>query len=393
MHIIIVALHRPVEPTGVCRHAANLAKCLAQIEEISQITLVTGSWQQHYFQEIFLSIPKKIKVLGIDIKNTSLSRNLWFLFSLPKLVKEMHPDLVHLSFPLPFIRSLFSCPVVSTIHDLYPYKIPDNFGYKQVIFNRVFLWQCIYNSDALACVSQTTLDDLEQYFSNISNQKPTKVIYNLVDFDRVAPVQPQALEREVDRPFILCVGQHRKNKNFNLSIAAFAELMRAGKIDVQTRLIIVGSLGPETDNLKNSIDEFGLSESVQMLSGINDNELCWLYHHCDVMVIPSSVEGFCLPLVEALYFSAKVVCSDIPIFREIGSANCIYFDLSDDPVGNIARSMEQALTTTISEERYDCARFSQPVIADRYFNFYLQLIQKPQVKKIMPNSSSDFIHL
>jgi glycosyltransferase involved in cell wall biosynthesis len=388
MRIIIVALHRPVEPTGVCRHAANLARCLAQTDEVTQITLVTGAWQQHYFQEISLSTPKKVEVLGIDIKNTSLSRNLWFLFSLPKLVKQLQPDLVHLSFPLPFIRSLFACPVVSTIHDLYPYKIPDNFGYKQVIFNRTFLWQCIYNSDALACVSQTTLDDLEHYFPQISNQKLTKVIYNLVDFDRVAPTRPQALEREIDRPFVLCVGQHRKNKNFNLSIAAFAKLMRAGKLDSQTRLIIVGSVGPETDNLKNSIAEFGLSESVRTISGINDNELCWLYHHCDVMVIPSSVEGFCLPLVEALSFSAKVVCSDIPIFREIGSTNCIYFDLSNDPVENIARSIEQALTTNISEHNYDCTRFSQPVIADRYFNFYLQSMQKKQVNKPSNISSS-----
>lgn len=387
MHIIIVALHRPVEPTGVCRHAANLARCLAQIDEVTQITLLTGAWQQHYFKEIFLSIPKKIQVLGIDIKNTSLSRNLWFLFSLPKLVKEMQPDLVHLSFPLPFIRSLFPCPVVSTIHDLYPYKIPDNFGYKQVIFNRAFLWQCIYNSDALACVSQTTLDDLEHYFPKVCDRKPTKVVYNLVDFDRIEPSQPQALEREVDRPFVLCVGQHRKNKNFNLSIAAFAELMRAGKLDPQTRMIIVGSVGPETDNLKNSIAEFGLSDSVRMFSGINDNELCWLYHHCNVMVIPSSVEGFCLPLVEALYFSAKVVCSDIPIFREIGSANCIYFDLANDPVGNIARSMEQALTSNISEDKYDCARFSQPVIADRYYTFYLQSMPKREVKKMSDISS------
>jgi glycosyltransferase involved in cell wall biosynthesis len=388
MHIVIIALHRPVEPTGVCRHAANLARCLAQIEEITQITLVTGVWQQHYFKETFLSVPKKIKVLGIDIKNTSLSRNLWFLFSLPQLVEQLHPDLVHLSFPLPFIRSLFPCPVVSTIHDLYPYKIPDNFGYKQAVFNRTFLRQCIYNSDALACVSQTTLDDLEHYFPKIPNQKLTKVIYNLVDFDRVEPIQPEALEREIDRPFILCVGQHRKNKNFNLSIAAFAELMREGKLDSQTKLIIVGSVGPETDNLKASIAEFGLLGSVQMLSGINDRELCWLYQHCNAMVIPSSVEGFCLPLVEALHFSVKVVCSDIPIFREIGSANCIYFDLATDPVGNIARSIERVLTTTSSEHQYDCDRFSQAVIADRYFNLYLQSIRNRQAKKNLNIKSS-----
>ncbi len=379
MHIVIVALHRPTEPTGVCRHAVNLARCLAQSDEITQITLVTGIWQQHYFQTIFLSNQKKIKVLGIDINNTSISRNRWFLFFLPKLVKNLHPDLVHLSFPLPFFRSLFSCPIVATIHDLYPYKIPENFGYKQAFFNRLFLQQCIWNSDALACVSQTTLDDLKHYFPGIYLRKQAQVIYNFVDFDRVQVTRPQALQDEVDSPFILCVGQHRKNKNFELAIEAFALLRQEGKVNEKTRAIIVGSFGPETDNLLQSLQKLSLVNSVIMLSAINDNELCWLYQNCDLMIIPSSVEGFCLPLVEALYFSCKIVCSDIPIFREIGSGNCSYFDLAGDPISNLAHSIDLALTVDICEQKYDCGRFSQTQITALYLNFYSESIRN--VKK------------
>ncbi len=379
MHIVIVALHRPTEPTGVCRHAVNLARCLAQSDEITQITLVTGIWQQHYFQTIFLSNQKKIKVLGIDINNTSISRNRWFLFFLPKLVKNLYPDLVHLSFPLPFFRSLFSCPIVATIHDLYPYKIPENFGYKQAFFNRLFLQQCVWSSDALTCVSQTTFDDLKHYFPGIYPRKQVQVIYNFVDFDRVEVTRPQVFQDEVDSPFILCVGQHRKNKNFELAIEAFALLRQEGKLNEKTRAIIVGSFGPETDNLLQSLQKLSLVNSVIMLSAINDNELCWLYQNCDLMIIPSSVEGFCLPLVEALYFSCKIVCSDIPIFREIGSGNCSYFDLAGDPISNLARSIDLALNVDTCEQKYDCGRFSQTQITALYLNFYSESIRN--VKK------------
>jgi glycosyltransferase involved in cell wall biosynthesis len=39
------------------------------------------------------------------------------------------------------------------------------------------------------------------------------------------------------------------------------------------------------------------------------------------------MEGFGLPLVEGLFCGCRVVCSDIPSFREIGGDACHYFDL------------------------------------------------------------------
>ena len=45
MHILIAALHRPTKPTGVCRHAVNLAQCLADTDEVDKVTLVIGAWQ------------------------------------------------------------------------------------------------------------------------------------------------------------------------------------------------------------------------------------------------------------------------------------------------------------------------------------------------------------
>jgi glycosyltransferase involved in cell wall biosynthesis len=374
MHILIAALHRPSQPTGVCRHAANLACCLAESDDIKQVTLVIGSWQKKYFEKSFLLSSTKIKLLDINIKNNSISRNFWFLTGLPNLAKQISPDIVHLSFPLPFFRLLFSCPVVTTIHDLYPCQFPENFGYKQVIFNRFFLKQNIHGSDALACVSQTTLNDLNYYFPEVtSKHKKAMVIYNFVDFQKGAIAQPKDFQEICNTSFILSVAQHRKNKNIDLLIEAYALIMHEQPFQDKKNLIIIGDRGPETQSLNQLIQSLSLTDSVFMFSGISDDELCWLYQNCELFVIPSSLEGFCIPLIEALYFSCKVVCSNIPIFREIGSSVCTYFDLNGDAVNNLKESMIKSLESKSTYKIDVNLRFSKTEISTQLLQLYSEL--------------------
>lgn len=377
MHILIIALHRPEKPTGVCRHATNLAKCLLETDKVTKITLVTGVWQQHYFKTAFSLTSEKVEVLDIRIKNSSVSRNLWFLFGLPKLVNKLQPDLVHLSFPLPFLRSRFSCPVVSTIHDLYPYECPGNFGYFRAFFNRWFLKQCIQESDSLVCVSQMTLERLKEFFAETTVQKKLAVIYNYVDFKNVSSKILKDVRDIAESPFLLCVAQHRKNKNLDWLIEAYRLLLNDRQLEDSTKLIVVGSSGPETENLHHQIRTHALEDRVLLLSSVEDAELCWLYEHCRLFVIPSSTEGFCIPLIEALNFSCQVVCSDIPIFREVAGSRCHYFDLNHQPVENLARTIIQSLQQSSRDDLFKDSRFSKANVAEQYLEFYSKVLEYP----------------
>ncbi|UIE37499.1 glycosyltransferase family 4 protein [Leptodesmis sichuanensis] len=370
MHILIPALHRPSTPTGVCRHAANLAQCLAETDQVTKVTLIIGDWQKKYFEEAFQLSSPKINITTISIKNSSLARNFWFLFGLPRLAARLQPDIIHLSFPFPFVRQWFEAPVVTTIHDLYPYECPENFGYPQVWFNRWFLRQCVYQSTGLSCVSQTTLNSLQHYFPAIHARRPITVIYNYVDFSHVKPRIPEKIASEEDLRFILCVGQHRKNKNLDLLIHAYHTLRQNGILKSSTKLLIVGSPGPETETLLHQIQSLALQEQTLLLSSIDNNELCWLYKHCELFVIPSSTEGFCLPLVEALSLSPRVVCSNIPIFQEVGSANCAYFELGDKSVINLAEVMAATLEQPGAKHPSVEPRFSKASVAQQLLNFY-----------------------
>lgn len=368
MHILIPALHRPSKPTGVCRHAVNLAQCLADTDSISRITLLVGEWQLEYFKQSFNLESAKIQLNSVNIKNSSLSRNQWFIFGLPKLAQQLEPDIIHMSFPFPFVRRWFKVPVISTIHDLYPYECPENFGYPQVWFNRWFLRQCIVQSDGLSCVSKSTLNSLIHYFSTIYSRKKITVIYNYVDFSHIKPSKPEKIASE--EKFILCVAQHRKNKNLDLLIHAYRNLQKNSLPQPIAKLLIVGSPGPETENIFCQIQALNLQEQVLLLSSIGDEELCWLYKNCELFVIPSSTEGFCLPLVEALSLSSRVVCTNIPIFREVGSPKCSYFKLDNDAVNNLTETMAVSLSQPETNQNSTDPRFSKSSVAQQLLSFY-----------------------
>jgi alpha-1,2-rhamnosyltransferase len=59
---------------------------------------------------------------------------------------------------------------------------------------------------------------------------------------------------------------------------------------------------------------------------LSDAELNYCYARAKAVILPSHVEGFGLPLVEALHRGSAVFANDIPSFREIGAEHCVFFD-------------------------------------------------------------------
>ena len=369
MHILIPVLHRPSKPTGVCRHAVNLAQCLADTNQVSRATLVVGEWQREYFEKSFKLESPKIQLVTVDIKNNARDRNQWFVFGLPKLAKQLKPDIVHMSFPFPFVRRWFTAPVIATIHDMYPYECPENFGYPQVWFNQLFLRQCIDSSDGLTCVSNCTLGALSTYFPQLKKGKAA-VVYNVVEFADAQSGVPHQLGEHFSDPFLLSVAQHRKNKNLDLLVQSFSDLLQANRLRPDTQLVLVGSKGPETTHLIQLVQTLGLEKRVVFLSGLEDKELRWLYEQADLFVIPSSTEGFCLPLVEALTLSCPVVCSDIPIFREVGSSQCRYFKLDQQARYHLSEAISAELAQTSGTKNSKDSRFSRKEISQQLLSFY-----------------------
>ncbi len=371
MKILVTAASASAHISGVQRHVINLVRCLLLNPEVSQVHMVLAPWQRAMAETSGLTASNGLAIHYPNMGRGAVARNLWYYNELPKLVLQIRPNLVHLSYPVPIDAKAIPCPIVLTLHDLYPYEIPRNFGPYQFVFNRCILHQCIERVDRIACVSDTTAARFRQYTSTRLHDKATR-IYNCVEPEAVCATQPP-LPGWHGEPFLLTVAQHRRNKNLPLLLRAFHGALRQDLLATSTRLVIVGIQGPETTTLHSLAARLGLQDRVLFLQGLSQAELQWCYTRCEGAVLPSTTEGFGLPVAEALMAGCRVICSDIPAFREIGGAHCDYIALNRNAEINLAAGIG-TLRTRRAILPVSFPHLSAAVLSTEYAALYRNLL-------------------
>ena len=63
---------------------------------------------------------------------------------------------------------------------------------------------------------------------------------------------------------------------------------------------------------------------------VDEARLRWYYRHASLFVYLSLGEGFGMPPVEAAYFSAQILVSDLPVFHETLGSAAHFVDATDD---------------------------------------------------------------
>jgi glycosyltransferase involved in cell wall biosynthesis len=369
--ILIGAASYASNISGIQRHACNVVRCLLQQQEVSFVHLVIAPWQRKLVEAAGIKPDARLSTHIANMEPSSLSRNFWHYRRLPELAARLEVDLVHFTYPMPVNAAAFSCPTVVTLHDMYPYEIPMNFGFPKFIFNRLVLKQCLRNVDAIACVSDATRLRLEQYSSAAVWQKGVR-IYNCVEGQPACATQ-SPLPNWQGEPFLLCVAQHRRNKNLSLLIRTFDRLLRSGDVASNMKLIILGIPTQETRNIHRLVSNLNLGESICFLEGLSEADLQWCYTRCEAVVAPSLTEGFGLPVAEGLLAGCRVICSDIPAHREVGDGQCRFVALGRDAEITLAKAIVEVLKDPRRKPAV-LPQFSAPILAKQYISLYRRLI-------------------
>jgi glycosyltransferase involved in cell wall biosynthesis len=162
------------------------------------------------------------------------------------------------------------------------------------------------------------------------------------------------------RPFTFWLTVGRLNVRKNLEFAITAAL-RSGVLSRECPLIVVG----ERDGIGVVFsDEIGIarSQGLVLFSGfLAEAELAWLYQNASCVLFLSLDEGFGLPAIEALWFGAPLVASDIPVFREVCGTDAIYTSPLDlDRATRAIRQVIPRITSADDQERRNrvAARYS-----------------------------------
>lgn len=381
MRVLVAAASHASSISGIQRHALNLTRCLAAVP-IDVVDLVISPWQGEMLRQAAMESSPQLKVHMAAMHDGPLSRNLWYYRELPKIVERLRPDIVHLTYPAPVNRVALKCPVVVSLHDLYPFEIPQNFPSSKVFFNRLVLKHCLNAVDAIACVSDTTLMCLCDYTPPPVWQKAVR-IFNCVE-PRHAVRNDSPLNGWLGEPFLLCVAQHRRNKNISFLLRTFRRLLLSSLITSSMKLVIVGIKGPETTTICRAIADLGLGHRVQLLQAISDSELQWCYAHCSAVVVPSTTEGFGLPVAEALLAGCRVICSDIAALREIGGHHCRFVPLGPDAEAEFANVIAQSLRH-LRPNPIALPHLAASTLGPEYLSLYKTLLASGTEQRMHPN--------
>ena len=122
-----------------------------------------------------------------------------------------------------------------------------------------------------------------------------------------------------NQAYFVVLGTIEARKNHLLLLHVWRDLVERLGEDNVPRLVIVGQRGWECEQVIDLLERSDALRSVVVeMNHVTDAQLRSILVKARALLFPSFVEGFGMPLVEALIQGIPVIASDIPVFREIG---------------------------------------------------------------------------
>jgi len=245
-----------------------------------------------------------------------------------------------------------------TIHDcIFLYSTT---GFKRSVLKWLFLTRPVRRCRIITTISQATKDDIIAH----TGCRPDKIVVIPNPVDGRIRYEPRTFNRQ--EPVLLFIGA-TPNKN----LGRVAEALEG----IPCRLDIVGDPPEETLRL---LAGRGLVYTVR--AGLSNEELAAKYTAADIVLFPSTFEGFGLPIVEGQKAGRPVITSDLSPMKDVaGSGACLV-----DPFD--ARSIRAGIQKVIGDADYreqlvkagfeNVARYETSVVANQYLNCYKKLLSE-----------------
>ncbi len=187
----------------------------------------------------------------------------------------------------------------------------------------------------IICISEQTKKDLKRIYK--INEEKITVIYLGSEKKKIKFLNTR-------EKFILYVGSREKYKNFKSLAKAFS---KSKYLNNNFKIVCFGGGNFKKVELK-YFEKLGIENKIENYKG-NDLELERLYKKTSLFVSLSEYEGFGLTLLEAMKFRCPIVCSDIPVFKEIYNNSCIF--VKPKNINDVKKAIEKLLKSKAKQKK------------------------------------------
>lgn len=287
-------------------------------------------------------------------------------------------DLLHV--PHYNVPVLFRGDLLVTIHDLVHIMDPT---LSQTLASWTYAQPMLRFAARRACrivtVSKYSRDRIVQLL-HIPAEKVT-VIYNGVHprfrcLDRAEARKQVRTALSLDFPYFLYVGNLKPHKNVECLLLGFALLRARGLSGCD--LVIVGDDGRGRRLLQSTCARLDIARNVRFIPHVDDDLLPQVYAAAETLVLPSLMEGFGFPVVEAMACGTPVICARSAALPEIAGEAAQFFDPSS--YEDLAAAMERVLDSpdlrqTLRLNGLDRARvFAWDECARNHYKLYREIM-------------------
>jgi glycosyltransferase involved in cell wall biosynthesis len=190
--------------------------------------------------------------------------------------------------------------------------------YRKAGFRRL-LSRAVRRAEAVVTISETVKGDLVREFG----LPPGKIRVIHPWINEAFFESPPAAGSPVSGEYLLYLGLRIAHKNVDGIFRAFLLLLDDFP---ELRLVIAGNRYSTPDMVDRWKGDPRLSGRVVEIHDPSDDDIARLFGGAKAFVFPSFAEGFGLPPLEAMASGVPVVCSDIPVFREVYGDAVRYVD-------------------------------------------------------------------
>ena len=261
---------------------------------------------------------------------------------IPRAAREC--DLLHVPhFNIPLLHKR---PLVVSIMDVIHLRSPEyRNSLRSLLYARPMLAAAARRADHIFTVSNYSKAQIMEVLG--APESKISVIHCGVDarFHQNGAYQEGPSVAEllgISRPYLLYVGNLKPHKNVSTLLRAFARLRRDGKLTHS--LLIVGDDARWKRSVVEECTRLGIRGSTLFAPYLSPELLPKVYAGADLLVMPSTAEGFGLPVLEAMACGTPVLSSNAASLPEVGGDAALYFDPSSDE--ELASQISQILQSS-----------------------------------------------